>query len=49
MTAPRMSFELTKSTGFATFYSRSRNTLWMKGETSGNKLEVVEMPSPRGG
>lgn len=36
-------FELTKSTGFATFYSRSRNKLWMKGETSGNKLEVVEM------
>ena len=23
-------------TGFATFFSRSRNTLWMKGETSGN-------------
>ena len=36
-------FELTKKTGFATFYSRSRNTLWMKGETSGNRLEVVEM------
>lgn len=36
-------FELTKSTGFATFYSRTRNKLWMKGETSGNKLEVVEM------
>ena len=36
-------FELTKTTGFATFYSRSRNTLWMKGETSGNRLEVVEM------
>ncbi len=36
-------FELTKSTGFATFFSRTRNKLWMKGETSGNKLEVVEM------
>ncbi|MGE0702978.1 MAG: phosphoribosyl-AMP cyclohydrolase [Vicinamibacterales bacterium] len=36
-------FELTKSTGFATFYSRSRNKLWMKGETSGNKLEVLDM------
>lgn len=36
-------FELTKTTGFATFYSRSRNKLWMKGETSGNRLEVVEM------
>ena len=31
----------TRRTGFATFFSRSRNTLWMKGETSGNKLEVV--------
>jgi phosphoribosyl-AMP cyclohydrolase len=34
---------LTKKTGFATFFSRSRNTLWTKGETSGNRLEVVEM------
>ena len=31
----------TKETGFATFWSRTRNKLWMKGETSGNKLEVV--------
>ena len=35
--------ELTRRTGFATFFSRSRNKLWMKGETSGNKLAVVEM------
>jgi phosphoribosyl-AMP cyclohydrolase len=34
---------LTKQTGFATFFSRTRNKLWMKGETSGNKLQVVEM------
>ena len=34
---------LTKQTGFATFFSRTRNKLWMKGETSGNKLEVLEM------
>jgi phosphoribosyl-AMP cyclohydrolase len=27
-------------TGFATFYSRSRNKLWLKGETSGHKLAV---------
>jgi phosphoribosyl-AMP cyclohydrolase len=33
----------TRRTGFATFYSRTRRTLWTKGETSGNKLEVVEM------
>ena len=30
----------TLTSGFATFFSRSRQTLWMKGETSGNKLEV---------
>ncbi|MDR1989559.1 MAG: phosphoribosyl-AMP cyclohydrolase [Acidobacteriaceae bacterium] len=34
---------LTVKTGFATFFSRTRNKLWMKGETSGNRLEVVEM------
>ena len=35
--------DITKRTGFATFFSRSRNKLWTKGETSGNRLEVVEM------
>ncbi len=35
--------ERTKTTGFATFFSRTRNTLWMKGETSGNRLEVRKM------
>jgi phosphoribosyl-ATP pyrophosphohydrolase/phosphoribosyl-AMP cyclohydrolase len=35
--------DLTQKTGFATFFSRSRNKLWMKGETSGNRLQVVEM------
>jgi len=35
--------ERTRQTGFATFFSRSRNTLWMKGETSGNRLQVVRM------
>jgi phosphoribosyl-ATP pyrophosphohydrolase/phosphoribosyl-AMP cyclohydrolase len=33
----------TRSTGFATFFSRTRNNLWMKGETSGNRLKVVEI------
>jgi phosphoribosyl-AMP cyclohydrolase len=28
-------------TGFATFYSRTRQTLWTKGESSGNRLQVV--------
>ena len=33
----------TRATGFATFFSRTRNTLWMKGETSGNTLAVQQM------
>ncbi|MBI5588553.1 MAG: bifunctional phosphoribosyl-AMP cyclohydrolase/phosphoribosyl-ATP diphosphatase HisIE [Deltaproteobacteria bacterium] len=36
----RESLELTLSTGKAHFYSRSRQSLWLKGETSGNFLEV---------
>jgi phosphoribosyl-ATP pyrophosphohydrolase/phosphoribosyl-AMP cyclohydrolase len=32
-----------RRTGFATFFSRTRNTLWMKGETSGNRLEVTDI------
>jgi phosphoribosyl-ATP pyrophosphohydrolase/phosphoribosyl-AMP cyclohydrolase len=33
----------TRATGYATFFSRTRNTLWTKGETSGNRLAVVSM------
>ncbi len=33
----------TRETGYATFFSRSRNQLWTKGETSGNRLEVVSL------
>ncbi len=36
-------FHKTVETGFATFYSRSRNKLWMKGETSGHRLVVKEI------
>ena len=32
------SIKRTKETGYVTFYSRSQQKLWMKGETSGNKL-----------
>jgi phosphoribosyl-AMP cyclohydrolase len=31
----------TLSDGYVTFYSRTRNELWTKGETSGNRLKVV--------
>jgi phosphoribosyl-AMP cyclohydrolase len=33
----------TRQTGTAVFYSRSRQRLWQKGETSGHILKVVEM------
>ncbi len=33
----------TRRSGLATFFSRSRGALWTKGETSGNKLRVVEI------
>ena len=36
-------YEKTKETGKVTFFSRTRNCLWMKGETSGNTLQVVSM------
>lgn len=41
----REAFEKTKAEGRVTFFSRTRNTLWTKGETSGNFLEVKEMYS----
>lgn len=37
------SLEMTKETGFVHFFSRSRQKLWKKGETSGNVLEVVDI------
>lgn len=33
----------TQTSGLVTFYSRSRNCLWTKGETSGNKLELARI------
>jgi phosphoribosyl-AMP cyclohydrolase len=35
--------EITRRTGFATFFSRTRDTLWTKGETSGNRLQVTRL------
>jgi phosphoribosyl-AMP cyclohydrolase len=37
----REALQATLQTGFVTFYSRTRQKLWTKGETSGNRLEVV--------
>ena len=37
----REAYQATLRTGFVTFYSRTRNKLWMKGETSGNRLELI--------
>ena len=32
--------KISQSSGFATFYSRTKQRLWTKGETSGNKLTI---------
>ena len=36
------SYRKTMETGFVTFWSRTRQKLWTKGETSGNRLRVVD-------
>jgi phosphoribosyl-AMP cyclohydrolase len=35
------SYAKTLESGFVTFWSRTRQKLWMKGETSGNRLRVI--------
>lgn len=35
--------ERTRATGYVTFFSRTRQALWTKGETSGNRLAVVRL------
>jgi len=37
-----VSYAKTLETGFVTFWSRTRQKLWLKGETSGNRLRVIE-------
>jgi len=37
----REALNMTLHTGFVTFYSRTREKLWTKGETSGNRLQVL--------
>ena len=36
-------FERTLSGGYVTFFSRTRNQLWTKGESSGNRLKVISL------
>jgi phosphoribosyl-AMP cyclohydrolase len=36
-------WDITQRTGYVTFFSRTRNTLWTKGETSGNRLAVRDV------
>jgi len=36
-------FDATLASGNATYYSRSRQTLWIKGETSGNLQRIKEI------
>ena len=35
--------ERTLACGYVTFFSRSRNELWTKGDTSGNRLKVLSI------
>jgi phosphoribosyl-AMP cyclohydrolase len=36
-------WRITREIGYVTFFSRTRNTLWTKGETSGNRLAVRQI------
>jgi len=36
-------WDITCRTGYVTFFSRTRNALWTKGETSGNRLAVRDL------
>jgi phosphoribosyl-AMP cyclohydrolase len=37
----RQALESTLEKGYVTFFSRTRQKLWMKGESSGNRLRVI--------
>ena len=41
--ANQEAIQSTLMSGFATYYSRSRQQLWVKGETSGNKQKIIEV------
>jgi phosphoribosyl-ATP pyrophosphohydrolase/phosphoribosyl-AMP cyclohydrolase len=38
-----VSYARTLESGFVTFWSRTRQKLWMKGESSGNRLKIVSI------
>jgi phosphoribosyl-AMP cyclohydrolase len=38
-----VSYDKSLQSGFVTFWSRTRQKLWMKGETSGNRLRIVSV------
>jgi phosphoribosyl-ATP pyrophosphohydrolase/phosphoribosyl-AMP cyclohydrolase len=37
------SYAKSLQSGFVTFFSRTRRKLWMKGETSGNRLRIISV------
>ena len=39
----REALRMTLDSGYATFFSRTRGKLWVKGETSGNRLKVIAL------
>jgi phosphoribosyl-ATP pyrophosphohydrolase/phosphoribosyl-AMP cyclohydrolase len=41
----RAALEATLSSGFVTFFSRSKQRLWVKGERSGNRLRLIDLAS----
>lgn len=41
--ANKAAFEETRKSGYATYWSRSRNEIWKKGLTSGDLLRIVEI------
>ncbi len=41
--ANKEAIEKSIETGFATYFSRSRNKIWIKGETSGNRQKIIDI------
>ena len=41
--ADKVAIDLTEQTGYAHYYSRSRNKIWKKGEESGHVQRIIEI------